>query len=143
MCACEAAWVWLEDCRVGPLSVLPWPYQIWADEAWPNGTKEALRTRLGWWDVGPSSGRLLHPRGMCWKSCCHQSLPKSFPAAGTPLRWAAEPVLPPLALSLLWDVLHQHFSPGLHLCSFYGVQCFSSPTPISPPGTFKPQSPGS
>ena len=31
--------------------------------------------------------------------------------------------------------------PGLHLCSFYGVQCFSSPTPISPPGTFKPQSP--
>ena len=26
--------------------------------------------------------------------------------------------------------LLQHFSPGLHLCPFYGVQCFSSPTSI-------------
>lgn len=100
------------------------------------------------WDVGPSSGRLCSTQGaegMCWKSCCHQSLPKSFPCSRDTLSGGQQSLCSPLRAPLsLFGMFFAsaHFSPGLHLCSFYGVQCFSSLLPFPLLGTFKPlQSP--
>lgn len=122
-----------------------WPYQIWAGRSLAQWNKEALRTRLGCGMWAQAPGDLLHPRGR--GHVLEELLPpipaKKFSCSRDTLSGGQQSLCSPLRASIpsLGCFLHQHFSPGLHLCSFYGVQCFSSPTPISPPGTFKPQSP--
>lgn len=144
MCACEAAWVWLEACRVGPLSVLPWPYQIWAGRSLAQWNKEALRTRLGCGMWAQTPGGLLHPGGRGHGleellpptpakkfSCCRDTLSGGQQSLCSPPR-ASIPSLGVFSASALLT----RPSP----LPFHGVQRFSSPTSISPPGAFEPQS---
>lgn len=94
--------------------------------------------------MGPSSGRLTPPRGQrAWvgRAAAANPCQKVFLLQGHPLRWAAEPVLPIEGLPpffgsvFCFSTSHQAFTSAL-----LWVQRFSSPTSISPPGAFEPQS---
>lgn len=92
--------------------------------------------------MGPSSGRLAPPKGR--GHVLEELLPpipaKKFSSSRDTLSGGQQSLcLPTEGLYPFFGMfLHQHFSPGLHLCSFCGVQCFSPLLPFPPPGTFKP-----
>lgn len=109
--------------------------------------KKALRTRLGCGMWAQAPGDLLHPRGR--GHVLEELLPpipaKSFSSSRDTLSGGQQSLCSPLRASIpsLGCFLHQHFSPGLHLCSFYGVQCFSSLLPFPLLAPLSPSHPGS